>query len=83
MTSRRRLPPLLDDRQQLNEISETPVSVAVARLPVRIVSIGIPLLLIIQVYQWAIVNDGLRQIINDPSLTILDFFRAILQQTQF
>ncbi|MBL8134060.1 MAG: hypothetical protein JNL42_19515 [Anaerolineae bacterium] len=74
---------LLDDRQQLNEISETPVSVAVARLPVRIVSIGIPLLLIIQVYQWAIVNDGLRQIINDPSLTILDFFRAILQQTQF
>ncbi|MBK8026623.1 MAG: hypothetical protein IPK19_35850 [Chloroflexi bacterium] len=33
---------LLDDRQQLNEISETPVSVAIARLPVRVVSIGIP-----------------------------------------
>jgi len=74
---------LLDDRQQLTEISETPVSVVVARLPVRIVSIGIPILLAIQIYQWAILNDGLRRIIDDPNLTIFDFFRAILRQTQF
>lgn len=74
---------LLDERQQLAEISETPVSVAVARLPVRIVSIGIPLLLAIQIYQWAILNEGLRRIIDDPNLTIFDFFRAILKQTQF
>ena len=71
------------DRQQLAELSETPVSIAVARLPVRIVSIGIPLLLAVQFYQWAVLNNGLREIINNPNITIFEFFRAILKQTQF
>lgn len=74
---------LVAERQQLAEISETPISVAVARLPIRVVSIGIPLLLAIQVYQWAIVNNGLREIINSPNVDVVDFFRLILQQLQF
>ncbi len=74
---------ILTDRQQLAEVSEAPVSLALARLPIRVVSFGIPLLLAIQIYQWAVVNNGLREIIENPNLTIFDFFRAILQQTQF
>ncbi len=38
---------VVSDRQQLAELSETPVSITVARLPVRVVTIGIPLLLAI------------------------------------
>ncbi|MEP7293867.1 MAG: hypothetical protein ABI835_18915 [Chloroflexota bacterium] len=71
------------DRQQLAELSEAPVSIAVARLPVRVVTIGIPLLLAVQIYQWAILNNGLRDIINNPNITIFEFFRTILKQTQF
>jgi hypothetical protein len=74
---------LVAERQQLTEISETPISVTVARLPVRMVSIGIPLLLAIQVYQWAVVNNGLREIVNNPNLDVVDFFREILSQLQF
>jgi hypothetical protein len=70
-------------RQQLTELSEAPVALAVARLPVRIVSIGIPLLIAFQIYQWAVLNNGLREIINDPNLTVFEFFRAILEQAQF
>ncbi|MCC6801685.1 MAG: hypothetical protein IT319_02280, partial [Anaerolineae bacterium] len=65
------------------ELSETPVSIAIARLPVRVVSIGIPLLLAVQIYQWAVLNNGLREIVNNPNLTIFEFFQAILRQTQF
>ena len=36
---------IVSDRQQLAELSDAPISIAVARLPVRIVTIGIPLLL--------------------------------------
>lgn len=71
------------DRQQLAELSEAPLSIAVARLPVRVVTIGIPLLLAIQIYQWAVLNNGLRDIVNNPNITIFEFFRAILKQTQF
>ncbi|MBE2268909.1 MAG: hypothetical protein IAE80_11805 [Anaerolinea sp.] len=71
------------ERQSLAELSEAPVSLAVARLPIRVVSIGIPLLLAIQIYQWAILNNGLRDIINNPNITVFEFFRALLQQTQF
>ncbi len=71
------------DRQQLAELSEAPVSIAVARLPVRVVTVGIPLLLAIQIYQWAVLNNGLRDIVNNPNITIFEFFRAILRQTQF
>ena len=74
---------LVSERQQLAEISETPISVAVARLPIRVVSIGIPLLLAIQVYQWAVVNNGLREIVNSPNVNVIDFFRLILSQLQF
>jgi hypothetical protein len=74
---------LVAERQQLAEISETPVSVAVARLPIRVVSIGIPLLLAIQIYQWAVLNNGLREIANNPNINVVDFFREILGQLQF
>ncbi len=74
---------LVSEKQQLAEISETPVSIAVARLPVRVVSIGIPVLLAVQIYQWAILNDGLREVVNNPNITIIEFFQILLQQTQF
>lgn len=74
---------LVSERQQLAEINEAPVSMDVARLPVRIVTYGIPLLFLIQFYQWAIVNNGLREIVNNPNITVLDFFRAILQNFNF
>lgn len=70
----------LSERQQLFELSETPGSLAVARLPVRVVSIGVPLLIALQVYQWAVLNNGLRQIVNDPNATVLDFLQALIQQ---
>lgn len=71
------------ERQGLTELSETPISVTVARLPVRVVSVGIPLLLAIQLYQWAVVNNGLREIVNNPNVTVVDFFRTLLSQLQF
>lgn len=71
------------ERQQLTELSDAPISVAVARLPLRVVSLGIPLLLMIQIYQWAVLNNGLREIINNPNLNVVDFFREILKQLQF
>ncbi len=74
---------VVSDRQQLGELSEAPVSITIARLPVRVVSIGIPLLLAMQIYQWAVLNNGLREIVNNPNITIFEFFRAILRQTQF
>nr|PZN49766.1 MAG: hypothetical protein DIU68_19475 [Chloroflexota bacterium] len=70
-------------RQQLAEVSEAPVSIAVARLPLRIVSLGIPLLIAIQLYQWAIVNNGLREVVNTPNITVDEFFRIILEQINF
>lgn len=74
---------LVAERQQLTEISEAPLSVTVARLPIRVVSLAIPLLIVIQFYQWAIVDNGLREITNNPNITVLDFFQAILRQFQF
>lgn len=74
---------VVSDRQQLAELSDAPVSIAVARLPVRIVTVGIPLLLAVQIYQWAVLNNGLRDIVNNPNITIFEFFRTILRQTQF
>ncbi len=74
---------VVTDRQQLAELSEAPVSITIARLPVRVVSIGIPLLLAMQIYQWAVLNNGLHEIVNNPNITIFEFFRAILKQTQF
>lgn len=74
---------IVADKQQLAEISETPVSLTIARLPLRIVSLGIPLLIAFKVYEWAIVNDGLREIANNPDITIIQFLQTILEQIQF
>jgi hypothetical protein len=74
---------IVASRQQLTEVSEAPVSIAVARLPLRVVSLGIPLLIAIQIYQWAILNNGLREIINTPNITVDQFFRIILKQANF
>ncbi|MFZ4815397.1 MAG: hypothetical protein ACOYL5_12745 [Phototrophicaceae bacterium] len=70
-------------RSRLTEISETPVSVVVARLPVRILSVAIPLLLLFQVYQWVILNEGLRKIVNNPNITVADFIRILLENINF
>jgi hypothetical protein len=70
-------------RQNLAGISETPLAIAVARLPVRVISIGIPLLLLFQLYQWAVVSDGLRRVINDPNLTLTQFIQILLENIEF
>ena len=44
---------------------------------------GIPLLIILQIYQWAVVNNGLRDVINTPNLTVDEFVRIILEQANF
>lgn len=74
---------LIRQRQELDEVSETPVSVTIARLPTRIISLGIPLLLAFKIYEWAVVNNGLREIANNPNIGVIEFFQIILQQTQF
>jgi hypothetical protein len=74
---------LIRQRQELDEVSETPVSVEITRLPTRIISLGIPLLLAFKIYEWAVVNDGLREIANNPNIGVIEFFQIILQQTQF
>jgi len=71
---------VMGERQQLFELSETPVSLAVARLPLRVLGIGVPLLIALQVYQWAVLNNGLQQIVEDPNATVLDFLQALFQQ---
>ena len=43
----------------------------------------LPLLLAVQIYQWAVLNNGLHDIVNNPNITIFDFFRALLHQANF
>lgn len=74
---------IVASRQQLAEISETPLSVAVARMPVRVISVGIPLLLLFQLYQWAVLNEGLREVVNNPNITVSDFIRILLDNIEF
>lgn len=74
---------LIRERQELDEVSEAPVSLTIARLPTRIISLGIPLLLAFKIYEWAVVNNGLREIANNPNIGVIEFFQIILQQTQF
>ena len=74
---------IVRDRQELAEVSETPVSLAVARLPARVFGWGIPLVLLFKIYEWAIVNDGLREVANNPNIGILEFFRTVLENTNF
>ncbi|MEO0562203.1 MAG: hypothetical protein AAF125_08815 [Chloroflexota bacterium] len=74
---------IVSSRQELAEISDTPFSVTVARLPLRILSIGIPVLLLFQLYQWAVVSDGLQQVINNPNLTLAEFIQILLENIEF
>ena len=74
---------ILSKKQQLNEINETPQSVSVARLPLRIISIAIPLLFAFQIYQWVILNRGLQDIVNDPNLTFSKFIQILTNNIQF
>ena len=74
---------IVSARQNLAEISETPYSVAVARLPLRVISIGLPLILAFQLYQWAVLNEGLREVVNNPDLTVLDFIQILLDNIEF
>jgi hypothetical protein len=74
---------LIRERQELDAVSDTPVSVAIAHLPTRIISLGVPLLLAFKIYEWAVVNNGLREIANNPNIGVIEFFQIILQQTQF
>ncbi len=74
---------ILSKKQELNEINETPQSVSVARLPLRIISIAIPLLFAFQIYQWVILNRGLQDIVNDPSLTFGKFIQILMNNIQF
>lgn len=74
---------IVSARQQLTEISETPLSVTVARLPLRIVSIGLPVLLLFQLYQWAVLNRGLREVVNNPNLTLIEFIRILMENIEF
>ncbi|MEM6527832.1 MAG: hypothetical protein AAF653_06030, partial [Chloroflexota bacterium] len=74
---------ILSARQNLAEISETPLSVAVARLPLRIISLVLPLLLFFQLYQWVVLNEGLREVVNNPNITVADFIRILLDNIEF
>lgn len=71
------------EKQELQEISESPISLTIAQMPNRIIQYGIPLILLFKIYEWAIVNDGLREVANNPNIGVLEFFQAILENTNF
>jgi hypothetical protein len=73
---------VLGELQELTE-NDMEVPLSIAKLPTRVVRYGIPLLLGINIYQWAVVNGGLREITNNPNINIVEFFQIILQQAQF
>lgn len=73
---------VIAELQELTE-DEMEIPLSIAKLPTRVVQYGIPLLLAINVYQWALVNGGLQEITNNPNLNVIEFFQIILQQTQF
>jgi len=74
---------LVADRQEMTELSEAPVSLAVARLPARAFGLGIPLILTFKIYEWAIVNEGLREVAENPNIGVIEFFQTILENTNF
>ena len=74
---------ILSERQELQDVSEAPISLTVASMPSRIIQYGIPLVLVFKIYEWAIVNDGLREGANNPNIGILEFFQTILENTNF
>lgn len=74
---------ILSERQELQDVSESPISLTIASMPSRIIQYGIPLVLLFKIYEWAIVNDGLREVANNPNIGILEFFQTILENTNF
>ncbi|MEO1163688.1 MAG: hypothetical protein AAFV98_07900 [Chloroflexota bacterium] len=74
---------ILSDRQALQDVSESPISLTVASMPTRIIQLGIPLVLIFKVYEWAIVNDGLREVASNPNIGVIEFFQIVLESTNF
>jgi hypothetical protein len=74
---------IVRERQELAEISEAPISLGVAQLPARVFGLGIPLVLAFKIYEWAIMNDGLRRIASNPNIGVLEFFKEILENTNF
>lgn len=74
---------ILSERQELQDVTEAPISLTVASMPSRIIQYGIPLVLVFKIYEWAIVNDGLREVANNPNIGILEFFQTILENTNF
>jgi hypothetical protein len=73
----------LAEKQELQEISEAPISLTIAQMPNRIIQYGIPLILLFKIYEWAIVNDGLREVASNPNIGVLEFFQKILENTNF
>jgi hypothetical protein len=74
---------IVSEQQELAEVTETPVSLTVARLPARVFSYGIPLILAFKIYEWAIVNDGLREVASNPNIGVFEFFQTVLENTNF
>ncbi len=74
---------IVSEQQELAEVTETPVSLTVARLPARVFSYGIPLILTFKIYEWAIVNDGLREVASNPNIGVFEFFQTVLENTNF
>lgn len=74
---------ILSDRQELQDVSEAPISLTIASMPNRIIQYGIPLVLLFKIYEWAIVNDGLREVANNPNIGFIEFFQLILENTNF
>lgn len=70
---------IVSQQQALAEISETPVSLSVARLPARVFSFGVPLLIAFKLYEWAIVEGGLQEIANNPNVNLIDFFQQLFE----
>jgi hypothetical protein len=73
----------LADKQELQEISESPISLTIAQMPNRVIQYGIPLILLFKIYEWAIVNDGLREVASNPNIGVFEFFQKILENTNF
>jgi NADH:ubiquinone oxidoreductase subunit 5 (subunit L)/multisubunit Na+/H+ antiporter MnhA subunit len=74
---------IIAEQQELAEISEAPVALTVARLPLRVFRLGIPLVLAFKIYEWAIVEGGLREVASNPNVGVLEFFQTILENTNF
>lgn len=69
------------EQQNLSQLADAPL--ALEDVPRQILTYGITLVLFFKIYEWAIVNDGLREVANNPNIGILEFFQTILENTNF